>query len=1068
MFFALCHNAGRGFHYDTPRFTSYCMLSLPQATTLHVKDGDMQELSYRALNKTKDIDKLYIEEFNYDYDIESFEVKVYEIYLNKKLEKGEKVFLEISYALGQPYYPFPVDINLVEKQNVLFYFSSKILLPYSVEQGEEIKISLCKNCTIVQIEDSNFLKGLEKISNDTYVKKNKKEKDNLTSFSLGTKILFYFILDNNLGYFEKVIKEIKISQLGFIYEKEEYILKNNSAKIKKFDRYLLSDYENKYTSEDVVTTNESSIIYTMQSKLNYDIFEYNYFDDIGKIYLIRGDEFYDKKKKIYIIKFDLKPRYPLLGGWKIHFFNSFYHYSNLFKIKNKKNYYAYKIDIAPSIKSFYIKELNIKISLPPYSKSISLSNRYNNVHINMSKKKEWLDFFSFRNVIEIQLKNFLPQFEEDNYENFFVVYKYHFANIFWKPLLIILISFVVILLLYLLKGLSLNFNTERENLAEKEENEHRAFSRKCKELYDNLSFISDNLIKLLSNTSPKEKEERKEEFLKAEEKWIYDFIYFTKEFYRNFENTKNKKALQDYVNKCFNYHSVIKNCFEAQLHNDLVSMKNKCFHDVFAFHFASSPFSHSSKLLFDCFHVNCLLFLTLCAILSISSNSTVHVSNALKKEEKSQNLNIPFMEEKKFFFNEIKLNNRFKNDMKGYIQNINNFHSIIENKIPNSLLYVQEDLLNFHNSQFIGDIEIGTPPQSFKVVFDTGSSNFAVPSTKCVKGGCTPHKKFNAEKSRTFVKNLNGNNESIYTYIQYGTGKSILEHGYDDVQLKGLKIKNQSIGLAVEESLHPFSDLPFDGIIGLGFSDRASFHSKKYGMPLIETIKEQKLLKRNIFSFYVPKKLNESGSITFGRAKSEYAMEGKQIEWFPVISNYFWEVNLLDIQLSDTNFGICENRNCRAAIDTGSSLLTGPSSLMQPLIEKLNLENDCSNKNSLPNISFILRNVEGKRVKLDFKPDDYILEDVDDEDNSVQCVIGIMSLDVPPPRGNTTRYLTMITNLSAWWKQVITFERSPFVEVPNTHFLKKAQEFTAPPYPSPYPYCVRLATTVSMRLLRCG
>ncbi|SBT76852.1 aspartyl proteinase, putative [Plasmodium ovale] len=403
-----------------------------------------------------------------------------------------------------------------------------------------------------------------------------------------------------------------------------------------------------------------------------------------------------------------------------------------------------------------------------------------------------------------------------------------------------------------------------------------------------------------------------------------------------------------------------------------------------------SPSPSNLRLRFRALSLQCLLFLTLCSILSISPISTVHVSNALKKEEKRQNLNIPFMEEKKFFFNEIKLNNRFKNDMKGYIQNINNFHSIIENKIPNSLLYVQEDLLNFHNSQFIGDIEIGTPPQSFKVVFDTGSSNFAVPSTKCVKGGCAPHKKFNAEKSQTFVKNLNGNNESIYTYIQ---------HGYDDVQLKGLKIKNQSIGLAVEESLHPFSDLPFDGIVGLGFSDPDWSFQNKYGMPIIETIKEQKLLKRNIFSFYVPKKLDESGSITFGRAQSKYAMEGKQIEWFPVISNYFWEVNLLDIQLSDTNLGICENRKCRAAIDTGSSLLTGPSSLMQPLIEKLNLEKDCSNKNSLPNISFILRNVEGKRVKLDFKPDDYILEDVDDEDNSVQCVIGIMSLDVPPPRG---------------------------------------------------------------------
>ncbi|CAA9987948.1 aspartyl protease, putative [Plasmodium knowlesi strain H] len=354
---------------------------------------------------------------------------------------------------------------------------------------------------------------------------------------------------------------------------------------------------------------------------------------------------------------------------------------------------------------------------------------------------------------------------------------------------------------------------------------------------------------------------------------------------------------------------------------------------------------------------------------------------------------------KPLLLSEIKLKNRFRNDVKGFIRNVKSFHDIIEHKTPNSLLYVQEDLLNFHNSQFIGDIEIGTPPQNFKVVFDTGSSNFAVPSTKCVKGGCVPHKKFNPDKSSTYTRQLKGNKESIYTYIQYGTGTSILEHGYDDVNLKGLRIKHQSVGLAIEESLHPFSELPFDGIVGLGFSD-PDFSSKKgYGMSLIETIKKQNLLKRNIFSFYVPKKLQEPGSITFGSANRKYALEGRQIEWFPVISIYFWEINLVDVQLSDQNLKICENRKCRAAIDTGSSLLTGPSSLMQPLIENLYLQKDCSNKSSLPNISFILKNVEGKDVKFDFTPDDYILEETDEEDNSVQCVIGIMSMDVPAPRG---------------------------------------------------------------------
>ncbi|EAA21079.1 hypothetical protein [Plasmodium yoelii yoelii] len=39
--------------------------------------------------------------------------------------------------------------------------------------------------------------------------------------------------------------------------------------------------------------------------------------------------------------------------------------------------------------------------------------------------------------------------------------------------------------------------------------------------------------------------------------------------------------------------------------------------------------------------------------------------------------------------------------------------------------------------------------------------------------------------------------------------------------------------------MHPFSDLPFDGIVGLGFSDPDNSFQTKYSKSLIETIKEQ-------------------------------------------------------------------------------------------------------------------------------------------------------------------------------------------------------------------------------------
>merc|ERR1712070_100274 len=86
--------------------------------------------------------------------------------------------------------------------------------------------------------------------------------------------------------------------------------------------------------------------------------------------------------------------------------------------------------------------------------------------------------------------------------------------------------------------------------------------------------------------------------------------------------------------------------------------------------------------------------------------------------------------------------------------------------------------------------------------------------------------------------------------------------------------------------------------------------------------------------------------------------------------------------------GYCSN--CQLAVDTGTSLLAVPSRHISRLTDRLRISRDCSAMHKLPILAFRIR--EG--FSLTLSPKEYV-----DKASGAGCLLSLMSLDIPPPRG---------------------------------------------------------------------
>ncbi|KAL2303506.1 hypothetical protein Nmel_008776 [Mimus melanotis] len=350
-------------------------------------------------------------------------------------------------------------------------------------------------------------------------------------------------------------------------------------------------------------------------------------------------------------------------------------------------------------------------------------------------------------------------------------------------------------------------------------------------------------------------------------------------------------------------------------------------------------------------------------------------------------------------------------------------------------------------AQYYGLIGIGTPAQNFTVIFDTGSSNLWVPSVHCsmLDIACMVHHKYDSSKSSTYVKN------GTKFAIRYGTGslsgflsQDVVTVSYScpcpmlsptavsrvlgsvrfqwvsflecptgiehpsvlcfqvlsndmvlvTVKLGGLKIKGQTFGEATKQPGMTFIAAKFDGILGLAFPKI----SVEGAEPFFDNVMKQKLVDKNMFSFYLNRDPSgvPGGEMVLGGTDPKY-YKG-EFSWFNVTRKAYWQIHMDSVDVAN-GLTVCEG-GCEAIVDTGTSLITGPTKEVKKIQEAIGAKPlikgeyiiPCEKVPTLPSITMTI----GEKG-FTLTGEQYVLKIV--SGGGTVCMSGFSGLDIPPPGG---------------------------------------------------------------------
>lgn len=348
-----------------------------------------------------------------------------------------------------------------------------------------------------------------------------------------------------------------------------------------------------------------------------------------------------------------------------------------------------------------------------------------------------------------------------------------------------------------------------------------------------------------------------------------------------------------------------------------------------------------------------------------------------------------------------------------------------------------------YKSAYFGSIWIGAPePQEFSVVFDTGSGHVIIPSSDCTAGTCQIHRRYDRKLSDlavdvdydgTLVKP--GQPRDQIT-VSFGTGEVTGEFVHETLCLgeksltrvpDNLAAKNETsypelqdvdclqlrVVLATEMTQEPFQSFAFDGVLGLGLEGLALAPEFNFFGQMVKSGR----IREPVFGVFLADNDDEESEISIGGINPVHVTGN--LTWAPVAKADlgYWQIRIKTIRIDGKIVDFCSGleSDCRAVVDTGTSLLAVPTrvvdelhtTLLGTLVQDPNFVEGAGCKGLVgASLSFELE--DGFIVTL--KPEDYSRQTVEqvaanatakekEKKGNIICRPTLMPLELPAPLG---------------------------------------------------------------------